>query len=53
MWLRGCASKPRTARSWSSRVAAAEGFVEVQEVPSLTLKGLSRPVRAFNIHRLK
>jgi len=32
---------------------AAEGFAEAQEVPSLTLKGLSRPVRTFNIAGLK
>jgi adenylate cyclase len=38
----------------SSRVAiAAEGFAEAQEVPSLTLKGFSRPVRTFNISGLK
>ena len=38
----------------SSRVAtAAEGFAEAQEVGSLTLKGLSRPVRTFNIGGLK
>ena len=38
----------------SSRVAtAAEGFAEAQEVGSLTLKGLSRPVRTFNIAGLK
>ncbi|HAM56662.1 MAG TPA: hypothetical protein DCQ64_15210 [Candidatus Rokubacteria bacterium] len=34
----------------SSRVAtAAEGFAEAQEVGSLALKGLHRPVRTFNI----
>ena len=32
---------------------AAEGFAEAQEVGSLTLKGLSRPVRTFNIGGLK
>jgi hypothetical protein len=38
----------------SSRVATAvEDFSEVQEVGSLALKGLSRPVRTFNIVRLK
>jgi len=38
----------------SSRVAtAAEGFAEVQEVGSLTLKGLTRPVRTFNVGGLK
>ena len=38
----------------SSRVAsAAESFAGAQEVGSLTLKGLSRPVRTFNIGELK
>jgi class 3 adenylate cyclase len=37
-----------------SRVAtAAESFAEAQEVGSLALKGLSRPVRTFNIGELK
>ena len=38
----------------SSRVAtAAKSIAEAQEVPSLTLKGLSRPVRTFNIGELQ
>src|SRR5437870_5334566 len=38
----------------SSRVAtAAEGFADAPEVGSLTLKGLSRPVRTFNIGELQ
>jgi class 3 adenylate cyclase len=32
---------------------AVEDFAEAQEVGSLALKGLSRPVRTFNIVRLK
>jgi len=38
----------------SSRVATvAEGFADASEVGSLTLKGLSRPVRTFNIGELQ
>jgi len=38
----------------SSRVAvAAEGFADAGEVPALTLKGLSRPVRTFSLVGLK
>jgi adenylate cyclase len=38
----------------SSRVATvAEGFADALEVGSLTLKGLSRPVRTFNIGELQ
>jgi len=38
----------------SSKVAAAvEGLVEAEEVGTLSLKGLLRPVHAFNVLRLK
>jgi class 3 adenylate cyclase len=38
----------------SSRVAtAAEGVAETQEVGALSLKGLARPVRTFNVVGLK
>jgi hypothetical protein len=51
---RACAERPGGADPIAQRVlASVEELVEVEPVGELSLKGLLRPVAAFNLMRLR
>jgi hypothetical protein len=45
----GFVPRPRMARSWSRIAGAVEAVVRLEDLGNLELKGLRRPIAAFNV----